>query len=54
MPIQLKGVLSTISLLDIVDILIVAFILYKLYVMLKDTRAITLLKGLLEIGRAHV
>ncbi len=49
MSLQLKGLLSTISLLDLVDILIVAFILYKLYVMLQDTRAITLVKGLLVI-----
>jgi diadenylate cyclase len=46
MPIQIRGLLSTISFLDLVDILIVAFILYKLYVLLKDTRAITLVKGL--------
>jgi diadenylate cyclase len=49
MPIQLRGVLSTISLLDFADILIVAFILYKMYVMLQDTRAITLVKGLLVL-----
>ncbi|WIW70024.1 MULTISPECIES: diadenylate cyclase CdaA [Anaerosinus] len=49
MPIQLKGLISTISFLDIVDILIVAFILYKLYMLLKDTRAITLVKGLLVL-----
>ena len=49
MPIQLKGLLSTISILDLLDILIVAFILYKLYIMLKDTRAITILKGLLVL-----
>jgi diadenylate cyclase len=45
--IPLQGVLSTVSLWDIVDILIVAVILYKLYEMLQDTRAITLAKGLL-------
>ncbi len=49
MPIQLRGLLSTISFLDLVDILIVAFILYKLYVLLRDTRAITLVKGLLVL-----
>ena len=48
-PIQLKGTLSTVSLLDIADILIVAIILYKLYEMLQDTRAITLVKGLLVL-----
>ena len=48
-PVQLKGTLSTVSLLDIVDIFIVAIILYKLYEMLQDTRAITLVKGLLVL-----
>ena len=48
-PVQLKGILSTVSLLDIVDIFIVAIILYKLYEMLQDTRAITLVKGLLVL-----
>lgn len=48
-PIQFQGILSTISFLDIVDILIVALILYKLYMMLQDTRAITLVKGLLVL-----
>lgn len=48
-PIQIKGMLSTVSLLDILDILIVAVILYKIYEMLQDTRAITLVKGLLVL-----
>lgn len=48
-PIQLQGILSTISILDLLDILIVAVILYKLYQMLQDTRAITLVKGLLML-----
>lgn len=49
MPIQLKGLLSTISFLDLVDILLVALILYKLYEMLQDTRAITIVKGLIVL-----
>ena len=48
-PFQVKGVLSTIGPLDILDIIIVAIILYKLYEMLQDTRAITLVKGLLVL-----
>ena len=48
-PIPVKGVLSTVGPLDILDILIVAIILYKLYEMLQDTRAITLVKGLLVL-----
>ena len=47
MPHQLHGVLTTVSLLDIIDVLIVAALLYKVYAQLQDTRAITLAKGLL-------
>ncbi len=46
-PLQFHGILSTIGLLDCLDILIVAMILYKVYEVLEDTRAITLVKGLL-------
>lgn len=49
MPIQFHGILSTIGWFDVLDILIVAVILYKIYVMLKDTRAITLVKGILVL-----
>lgn len=45
-PNHLHGIISTISPLDVVDILIVAAIIYKVYEMLQETRAITLLKGL--------
>lgn len=45
-PLQYHGLLSTVGIRDIVDILLVAVILYKSYEMLKDTRAITLAKGL--------
>lgn len=46
-PAQLHGILFTIGILDVVDIIIVAVILYRIYEMLEDTRAITLVKGLL-------
>lgn len=49
MPLQFHGVLSTIGWFDIVDILIVAVILYKVYELLQDTRAITLVKGILVL-----
>ena len=49
MPHQLHGVLTTISLLDLIDVLIVAILLYKIYTQLQDTRAITLAKGLLVL-----
>ena len=45
-PLQYHGLLSTVGIRDVVDILLVAVILYKSYEMLKDTRAITLAKGL--------
>lgn len=47
--IQLQGLLSTISVLDIIDIGVVAYFLYRLYLMLKNTRAATLGKGLLVL-----
>ncbi|MCI5837199.1 MAG: diadenylate cyclase CdaA [Veillonellaceae bacterium] len=47
---QLQALLSTIRILDIVDILVVALILYQLYYLIRDTRAVSLLKGLLLLG----
>ena len=49
LSVPLQGMLATISLWDILDISIVALILYKLYEMLQDTRAITLAKGILVL-----
>ena len=49
LPIQFHGMISTIGLLDIVDILVVAIILYKVYEMLENTRAITLVKGIIVL-----
>lgn len=46
---QLHGVISTVGIWDIIDILIVGAIIYKAYEMLQDTRAITLVKGLLVL-----
>ena len=40
---------STIGILDIIDIVVVAYFLYRLYLMLKNTRAATLVKGLLVL-----
>lgn len=51
---QIQAIISTISLLDIFDMVIVAFVLYKLYVMIKDTRALALLKGLIVMLIATV
>ncbi|MBE8950013.1 MAG: TIGR00159 family protein [Quinella sp. 3Q1] len=46
---KVRDLVSTITPLDIFDIIIVAAILYKLYQMIQDTRAITLVKGLMVI-----
>ncbi len=46
---QMKGLLSTVSFLDLFEILIVAVVLYKLYIIIKDTRALALLKGLIVL-----
>lgn len=48
-PAKVRDLVLTIKPLDIFDIIIVAAILYKLYQMIQDTRAITLVKGLMVI-----
>lgn len=50
MLLQLEGLLSTMRILDLLDILVVAVILYQLYYMIRNTQAISLLKGLLLLG----
>ena len=47
--VHMQGIVNTVGPLDVIDILIVAVIIYKIYGLLKDTRAITLLKGLLVL-----
>ena len=49
LPGQIHGILSTMGLRDVLDIILVAIILYKVYEMLEDTRAITLVKGLVVL-----
>lgn len=49
MLLQIRGIISTITLLDIADMVIVALVLYKLYNMIKETRAVSLLKGLIVL-----
>ena len=46
---QFRNIIPPFGLIDLLDVLIVAVVLYKLYGMIKDTRAVTLLKGLLVI-----
>lgn len=49
MLLQIHGILSTVTFLDVIDIVIVAFVLYKLYYLIKGTRAVALLKGLVVL-----
>ena len=49
MIVQLQGLLATSGILDIIDIVVVAYFLYRVYLMLKNTRAATLVKGLLVL-----
>lgn len=41
--------LLTFSLVDILDILVIAFIIYRLTIWIKDTKAVTLFKGILTV-----
>lgn len=50
MFIQLQGLLSSITILDIIDIVVVAYFLYRVYLMLKNTHAATLFKGLMVLA----
>ncbi|MDL2280937.1 diadenylate cyclase CdaA [Selenomonadales bacterium OttesenSCG-928-I06] len=47
MVVQLQGIISTITILDVLDIVIVGLFFYNFYFMLKNTQAMTLVKGLL-------
>ena len=48
-PERLRGLVSTIGLLDYLDILIVTILFYQVYQQIHDTRAVTLVKGLIVI-----
>lgn len=39
----------TLSLINVIDILLVAFVFYKLFLLIKDTRAVQLIKGLVVL-----
>lgn len=47
--VQLQGLLAAATVLDILDIVVVAYFLYRLHLMMKNTRAATLAKGLLML-----
>ena len=46
---HILDLIRTITFLDVVDILVVAFFLNKIYQILKNTRAASLVKGLLML-----
>ena len=47
---QIQGLFMTMRLWDVLDILVVAFFLYRIYILIRDTRATALLKGLIFLG----
>ena len=53
LPQKIGGLMRTISFSDILEILLVAVIFYKLYKMVEGTRAITLVKGILVLFTAN-
>lgn len=50
MQFQIQGLIETFRLLDVIDILVVACILYYIYTLMKDTRAVSLMKGLVVLA----
>ena len=48
-PERLKGLISTVNFSDVLEVVLVAIIIYKLYAMLEGTRAVTLVKGILVL-----
>lgn len=48
-PEKMKGLISTVNASDVLEIILVAIIIYKLYRMLEGTRAVTLVKGILVL-----
>lgn len=47
---NINSLIKTIGILDVIDILVVAYFLFRIYLMLKNTRASVLVKGLLTLG----
>lgn len=46
MSFQINGIPMTLGIWDLIDIFVVAYFLYRLYIILENTRAATLVKGL--------
>ena len=54
MYLPIQGFISSFRLLDVVDILLVAFFLYKMLILIRNTRAVALIKGLIVLGAVTV
>ena len=54
MYIPIQGFISSFRLLDLLDIALVAFFLYKLFMLIRNTRAVALIKGLLILGAVTI
>lgn len=48
-PERLRGLISTVNVSDVLEVILVAIIIYKLYRMIEGTRAVTLVKGILVL-----
>ena len=47
---QIQGLFMTMRLWDVLDILVVAYFLYRIYLLIRNTRATSLVKGLVVLG----
>ncbi len=47
---QIQGLFMTMRLWDVLDILVVAYVLYRIHFLMRETRATALLKGLVFLG----
>ena len=50
---RLKGLVSTVTFSDVLEVLLVAVIIYRLYQLLEGTRAVTLVKGIIVLFVAN-
>ncbi len=48
-PERLRGLISTVNFSDVLEVILVTIIIYKLYRMIEGTRAVTLVKGILVL-----
>ncbi|MBP1577625.1 MAG: TIGR00159 family protein, partial [Oscillospiraceae bacterium] len=51
---DMKGIFNSFGLSDLVDIVIVAYIIYQAVCLLRETRALQLIKGLAMLGAVYL